>query len=79
MSFELRTQIQKNTEMYKGGREDILIFLMRVNSDKDEDWFNCAMPLSMFKDKQSAWLTLKPTIITLLNGCYPEDANVRLT
>jgi len=50
-----------------------------VNSDKDEDWFNCAMPLSMFKDKQSAWLTLKPTIITLLNGCYPEDANVRLT
>lgn len=73
MSFELRTELQKVQD------KELLVLFMRVNSTNDDDWFNVAVLPSMFKDKQSAWLTLKPTIITLLNGCYPEDANVRLT
>lgn len=72
MTFELRTEIQKDTKMYEGDNEDLLVFYMRVNSNDDNDWWHCPNLLSMFKDKRSAWLALKPTIITLLNKCYDE-------
>lgn len=66
MSFELRS------DQYPLGANDFTVLYMRVNSNNENDWFNCAITSDCFKDKQSAWQALKPVIITMLNACYNE-------
>lgn len=61
------TSVTEKSVMF--GDNPVVGIWMTVN-DKT---FNCVNSLRCFKDAESAWSTLEPTIRTLINNCYGAE------